>query len=77
MRPIQPLVRLPHSHIDPNWLSAVELESKIQPREFYERAAGHVFSASGSVTGSLRLVFIGPLYFMWMYNRLSVEVFVT
>jgi hypothetical protein len=54
MRPIQPLVRLPHSHIDPNWLSAVELESKIQPREFYERAAGHVFSASGLVTGSLR-----------------------
>ena len=22
MRPIQPLVRLPHSYIDPNWLSA-------------------------------------------------------
>src|SRR5258707_109554 len=27
MRPIQPLVRLPHSHIDPNWLSTVELRN--------------------------------------------------
>jgi len=27
MRPIEPLVRLPHSHIDPNWLSTVERAS--------------------------------------------------
>jgi hypothetical protein len=26
MRPIQPLVRLPHSHIDPSYLSAVAPE---------------------------------------------------
>jgi hypothetical protein len=24
MKPILPLVRLPHSHIDPNWLSGME-----------------------------------------------------
>jgi hypothetical protein len=33
VRPIQLLVRLPHSHIDPNWLSAAERESRNQPRE--------------------------------------------
>ena len=49
MRPIQPLVRLPHSHIDPNWLSTVERASKIPPREFYEWAANHILSVTGSL----------------------------
>ena len=31
MRPIEPLVRLPHSHIDPNWLSTVERASLWTP----------------------------------------------
>ncbi len=44
MRSILPLVRLPHSHIDPNWESTVELASRIQPREFYERAADHILN---------------------------------
>jgi hypothetical protein len=29
MRPIQPLVRLPHSHIGPDWQSTVERASRI------------------------------------------------
>jgi hypothetical protein len=33
MRPIQPLVRLPHSHIDPKWLSTVERATRTPPRE--------------------------------------------
>jgi hypothetical protein len=28
MRPIQTQIRLPHSHIDPNWLSTVERASR-------------------------------------------------
>jgi len=47
MRPIQPLVRLPHSHIDPNCLSTVERATP--PREFYEWAADHVAVDSLSV----------------------------
>src|SRR6202043_3676861 len=31
MRPIQPLVHLPHSHIDPNWLPTVERRSRTPP----------------------------------------------
>src|SRR6266850_4049581 len=55
MRPIQPLVRLPHSHIDPNWLSTVERASRTPPREFYEWVADHILSVIGSLPGS-RLV---------------------
>jgi len=55
MRPIQPLVRLPHSHIDPNWLSTVERASRTRPREFYEWAADLILSVTGSLPGS-RLV---------------------
>jgi hypothetical protein len=47
MRSIQPLVRLPHSHLDPNWLSNVERASRTPPRELYEWAAGHILSAIG------------------------------
>jgi hypothetical protein len=49
MRPIQPLVCLLHSHIDPNWLSTVERVSSTPPREFYEWAADHILSVSGSL----------------------------
>src|SRR5258706_11793609 len=52
MRPIQPLVRLPHSHIDPNWLSTVERASRTPPREFYEWVADHILSVTGSLPGS-------------------------
>src|SRR5882672_9581993 len=55
MRPIQPLVRLPHSHIDPNWLSTVERASGTPPREFYEWVADHILNVTGSLPGS-RLV---------------------
>ena len=44
VRPIQLLVRLPHSHIDPKWLPAVEREGRNQP-ESQERAANHILSA--------------------------------
>ena len=33
MRPIQLLVRLPHSHFDPNWLPALKRESRKQSQE--------------------------------------------
>jgi hypothetical protein len=59
MRPIQPLVRLPHSHIDPNWLSTVERASRTPPREFYEWVADHILSVTGSLPGS-RLVETWP-----------------
>jgi hypothetical protein len=59
MRPIQPLVRLPHSHIDPNWLSTVERASRTPPREFYEWLADHILSVTGSLPGS-RLVETWP-----------------
>jgi hypothetical protein len=52
MRLIQPLVRLPHSHIDPNWLSTVERASRTRPREFYEWAADLILSVTGSLPGS-------------------------
>jgi hypothetical protein len=54
MRPIQPLVRLPHSHIDPNWLSTVERASGTPPREFYAWAAEHILSVTGSLPGTSR-----------------------
>jgi hypothetical protein len=60
MRPIQPLVRLPHSHIDPNWLSTVERASRTPPREFYGWAADHILTVTGSLPGS-RLVFTNML----------------
>ena len=59
MRPIQPLVRLPHSHIDPNWLSTVERASRTPPREFYEWVADHILSVTRSLPGS-RLVETWP-----------------
>jgi hypothetical protein len=51
MRPIQPLVRLPHSHIDPNWLSTVERAIRTTPREFYEWAADYILSVTGLLPG--------------------------
>jgi hypothetical protein len=56
MTPIQPLVRLPHSHIDPNWLSTVECASRTPPREFYEWVADHILSVTGSLQGSRHVV---------------------
>jgi hypothetical protein len=52
MRPIQPLVRLPHSHIDPNWLSTMERASRTPAREFYEWAADHILRVTGSLPRS-------------------------
>jgi hypothetical protein len=57
---MQLLVRLPHSHIDPNWLSAVERESRTQPRES-RTGSNHILSATGSLPIS-RLVFTNPIH---------------
>jgi hypothetical protein len=54
MRPSQPLVRLSHSHIDPNRLSTVDRASR-PPREFYEWAADHFLSVTGSLPVSRRV----------------------
>ena len=48
MRPILSLVRLPHSHIDPKWLSTVERAIRTPPREFYEWAADLILSVTGA-----------------------------
>jgi hypothetical protein len=37
--------RLPHSHIDPDWLSGLKRESSTKPRKFQERASKTMFSA--------------------------------
>ena len=46
MRPIQSLVRLPRSHIDPDCHPPWSGESRIQPQEFYEWAADNTLSAT-------------------------------
>jgi hypothetical protein len=48
------LVRLPRSHIDPSWLSAVEWKSRNQPRES-RTAPDHILSATGSLPLSRRV----------------------
>ncbi len=59
MRPIQPPVRLPHSRIDSNWLSAVR-ESRTQPRESkagptHSKKSGHAYN--------------GPMHDVVVYSR--------
>jgi hypothetical protein len=48
VRPIQLLVRLLHSHVDPNWLRGVERESRNRLRES-EPAASTFLGATGSL----------------------------
>jgi hypothetical protein len=50
MRPIQPLVRLPHSHIDSDWLSTIECASRTL-RKFYEWATDHILSVTRIAPG--------------------------
>jgi hypothetical protein len=67
VRSIQLLVPLPHSHIDPNWLSTGERESRNQP-ENQERPANHILIATGSLPIS-RLLFTHSLAITALITR--------
>src|ERR1700679_2595957 len=49
MKSLQPLARLPLSHIDLDWLSTVKRASRTMPREFYKWAADHILRVTGSL----------------------------
>ena len=74
MRPIQPLVRPPHSHIDSDWLSTIECASRTL-RKFYEWATDHILGVTGSLPGSSLCLPISGHANMWSGSGRALVIY--